>query len=186
QRSDIPASAPPPPVNQIRREELVQVRKTLIESQQETFLELEPESTDSANEPSMAAGKRKRVALDTSTATRSFRISARSSSRDADSPQIEELIPTASKLTRAGSNCANGSIQRFAPEKAAPLVICSFPDYTEVHAEGCESPYRTDTAVTATVYPLGVKLTGERTAFQLRCERGRWFNVALPVPATID
>ncbi|MCZ6642544.1 MAG: hypothetical protein O7F71_13280, partial [Gammaproteobacteria bacterium] len=45
QRSDIPASASPPPVNQLRTEELDQLRKTLIESQRETFLELEPEST---------------------------------------------------------------------------------------------------------------------------------------------
>ena len=185
QRSDISASAPPPPVNQLRREELVQLRKAPIESQQQTFSNL-TESTDNVTDPSVAVEKRVEPEPETSTSTRSFGFSASSRSRDTETAQIEEIIPTASYLTRANGNCTDGRLQRLTPREAAPLVICSFPDYSQVHAEGCDSPYRIDPAVTATVYRVGIELTGAGTAFRLRCERGRWFNVALPVQPTVD
>jgi len=184
QRSDISASAPPPPVNQLRREELIQLRKALMESQQ-TFSNL-AESTDNVTDPSVVVEKRVELEPETFTSTRSFGFGASSRSRDTETAQIEEIIPTASYLIRANGNCADGRLQRFTPREAAPLVICSFPDYSQVHAEGCDSPYRIDPAVTATVYRVGIELTGAGTAFRLRCERGRWFNVALPVQPTVD
>lgn len=185
QRSDISASAPPPPVNQLRREELVQPRRAPMESQQQTFSNL-AESTDNVTDSSVAVEKRVELEPETSTSNPSFGFGASSSSRGTDTAQIEEIITTAAYLTLANGNCADGRLQRLTPREAAPLVICSFPDYSQVHAEGCDSPYRIDPAVTATVYRVGIELTGAGTAFRLRCERGRWFNVALPVQPTVD
>lgn len=185
QRSDISASAPPPPVNQLRREELIQLRKAPMESPPQTFSNL-TDSTDNVTDPSVAVEKRVEPEPETSTSNPSFGFSASSRSRDTETAQIEEIITTAAYLTLANGNCADGRLRRFTPREAAPLVICSFPDYSQVHAEGCDSPYRIDPAVTATVYRVGIELAGAGTAFRLRCERGRWFNVALPVQPTID
>ncbi len=170
------STPPPPDVKQHQLDEVeVELRPSVAASQQE--------------KPN--AEKRSTTVTDTSISTRALneRFNAISSLQDADSGRIAEVIATASYGPGGFSKCEDGTLQRFSPQEAAPLVICSFPDHAEVYAEGCDSPYRTDAAVTATVYSFGIKLTGEETAFRLRCERGRWFSDSLPVvppPRTTD
>ena len=93
---------------------------------------------------------------------------------------------TASYVANTISNCEDSNLQRFTPPEASPLELCGYPDHTIIYTQSCDSPYRIDAATTATVYAYGIELTGEETAFRLRCERGSWFKVDLPAKPALQ